>query len=373
VATALAASFLIVLGQGVAAADDEGPGDKLPEPALRFAKDATLRVAEMEQDWQKLADSLQKARADFVLAERKHTDSSLRDEASRLLGAAKRLLDSQKRIPSEIERFRDALKKAASHYRTVSDLYKAYAEKTKSGEVKADYMQLAKVFESKAEAATSRARDLTGPTGGKPAGEVIEEGNGFIERLLETLSVGPVSEADCQVLAARLRKHGERCQALTLDLFWATQKILRGTGAGEGKTTSGGTTGYVPVLPQAVTGSPVKGGLDPQKVLGCSWTSPLTIQGVECRQVLRFQKDGTCTQSVYRMAKGGLGPLLGIRSYTFKLDQWGGLSVYAAGQLIEWGTITVLSEDRWVYEIAVNVGDPTRSGSRITFTRHDGR
>jgi hypothetical protein len=367
---ALAASFLL-LGQGVGATEEQGPDGKLPEPALRFAKDASLRVTEMERDWQKFSDGLAKGREDFVRPERKHTDSSLREEASRLLASAKKLIDDQKRISPEIERFRDGLKKAASHYREVSALYKSHAEKVKAYEVKADYKELSKIYDAKAEASTERARMLKAPTELKPSGEVIEEGNVFIERLLETLSVGPVSDADCQVFAVRLRRHGERCQSLSLALSRAIEKVIGSTAQPGETTTTPARTGYKPWLKEEQAPLPPKG--SPGAILGPSWTSPLTIRGIECRQVLSFQKDGTCTQSVYRLGTCGLGPLLGSRSYTFKLDQRGGLSVYAAGELIEWGTITVLSEDRWVYEIAVNVGDPTRFSSRITFTRHDGR
>src|SRR5581483_6033249 len=149
--------------------------------------------------------------------------------ATRLITAAKNLLEDEKRIGPDTERFRDALKKAASHYRAVSALYKSHAEKAKSGEVRDDYHQLVKVYESKAEAAMDRARKLSAPTGLKPAREVIDEGNVFIERLLEAISVGPVSEADCQAFALRLKKHGERCQALSSQLSLAIEKIL-GTG-----------------------------------------------------------------------------------------------------------------------------------------------
>ncbi len=370
---AFAASFLFLMGQGVGATEEQGPDGKLPEPALRFANDASLRVTEMERDWQKFSDGLARGREDFVRPERKHTETSLREEASRLLASAKKLIDDQKRISPEIERFRDALKKAASHYREVSALYKSHAEKVKAPEVKADYRELSKVYDAKAEAAANRARMLTTPTELKPSGEVIEEGNVFIEKLLETLSVGPVSDADCQVFAARLRGHGERCQSLSLALSRAIEKVLASTAQAGEKTTTPGRTGYKPGVKEEQAPLPPKGSPDARAILGSSWTSPLTIGGIECRQVLSFQKDGICTQSVYRLGTGKLGPLLGTRSYTFKLDQRGGLSVYAAGQLIEWGTITILSEDRLVYEIAVNVGDPTRLGSRITFTRHDGR
>jgi hypothetical protein len=215
---ALAASCLVLAGLGMAAADEPGPEGKLPEPALRFAKDASLRVTEMERDWQKLADGLAKDCPDFARPERKHTESSLREEASRLLASAKKLLDERKRIAPELERFKDALKKSASHYREVAALYKSHAEKAKSGEVKDDYHQLAKVYELKAGAAANRAGKLTSPEGTKAAADVIEEGNLFIERLLETLAVGPIAQPDCDVFAGRLRKHGQRCQALSLEL-----------------------------------------------------------------------------------------------------------------------------------------------------------
>lgn len=366
---ALAASSLILFGLGAAAAGEQGSDEKLPEPALRFAKDASLRVSELERDWQKVAHEIAKAKDDFVRPLRAYSDTSLREEATRLIAAAKKLLEDEKRIEPETERFRDALKKAASHYREVSALYKSHAEKAKSGEVRDDYHQLVKLYESKAEAATDRARKVAVPTGLRPAREVIEEGNLFIERLLDTLSVGPVSEADCQTFALRLKKHAERCQAFSGQLSLAIEKVL-GTPVVTSRTGPSAVADYVPGRTNTSEKSAAKGPIDPKAVFGASWTSTLTIRGVEYRQILRFKEDGTCMQSIYRQGTGGgLGPLFATRSYTFKLQSGGRLSVYSAGELIEWGKITVLSEDRWVYDIAVHVGDPGSFGSRINFVR----
>jgi len=370
---AIAASCLVLAGLGMAAADEPGPEGKLPEPALRFAKDASLRVTEMERDWQKLADGLAKDRPDFARPERKHTESSLREEATRLLASAKKLLDERKRIAPELERFKDALKKSASHYREVAALYKFHAEKAKSGEVKDDYHQLAKVYELKAEAAANRAGKLTSPEGTKAAADVIEEGNLFIERLLETLAVGPIAQPDCDVFAGRLRKHGQRCQALSLELSGVVEKVLGRPVAIQRTMAGTSTTELVADFPHSDAGKSAKEPPAARTILGASWSSPVTVRGTEYRQVLRFNADGTCTQSVYRTAPTGLGALLGSRTYTYKLDPWGSLSVYAAGELIEWGKVTVVTKDRFDYDIVVNVFDPGRSASRITFVRHDGR
>lgn len=369
---ALAASFLILLGLDVVTADEQGP-EKIPEPALRFAKEASLRISEIERDWQKLADRVAKARGDFVLPIRRHTDVSLREEAAKLLASAKTLLDAEKRIGPETERFRDALKKAASQYREVAALYKAHAEKAKAKEVREDYLQLVKLYQAKADAATDRAQKLTVPPALKAAREVIEEGNGFIERLLEALSVGPVSEVDCEVLALRLTNHGERCLSLSSELSVAIEKILGSPVATGQRATCSEKASYVRGGAKELQGAAEKGSVEPKAILGVSWTSTLTIRGVECRQIVCFKENGSCTQSIYRMGSKGLGPLLGTGTYTFKLHPGGRLSVYAAGQFIESGKITVLSEDRWVYEIAENVGDPARSGSRINFVRNDKR
>ena len=58
---ALAASCLLAMTSGLASADQKDSPERLPEPALRFAKDASLRVTETEQEWQTLAEGLAKA------------------------------------------------------------------------------------------------------------------------------------------------------------------------------------------------------------------------------------------------------------------------------------------------------------------------
>jgi hypothetical protein len=378
---ALAATCVLVLGQEAVSAEDQGFEGKLPEPALRFAKDASLRVTEMEREWLKLSEVFTRRQPDFAITGAVHSDASLRDQAQRLLLSGKNLVAQEKRMVEDLERFRDALKKAASHYREVAVLYKAHAAGARAEEVKDDYRELARVYEAKAQSATQRAQKLAIPVSVKPAREVIEEGNLFIERLVEALSIGSVGDTDRGLFAGRIKKHGERCRALTEELSQAIEKILEGSDAQEIRQTFGSSKklrNAVPRAQESLTTSPRDGDTVAKKELsqlvGASWSCPVTVRGVRCLQVLRFTAEGICSQSVYLPALDGTaGKLLANGSAKFQMDSAGVLNFFQAGRLVERGKVTFHSEGWWVYEILENVAAPELSGKRLTFIRESGR
>lgn len=362
--TVLAASWLLLLGGGRVTADDKEAGDRLPEPALYLAKEATRRVTEMEFDWLKLAEALTKRQADFQLTEGARSDSSLREQATRLLAAGKGLLTASKRTATELERFKDALRKAASHYREVASLCKAQAGEARADAVKADYLELAKVYEANAQAAEGRAKALSAPADTKAREEVIEEGNLFLERFVEALAVGPVKDADRGLLAARLTKHGERCKTLTDELSRTANQVLEGADAPEirAKIDEGRKKGWLPPPPRK----------ELPALAGASWTCTVTIEGVSCVQVLRFNLDGTCSQAVYRAGPKGKGALLVRGSATYELDPDGHLYFKQGGFVIEAGRVELLGKDRWSYEIYANVLNPQAAGTKLVLTRVTG-
>src|SRR5262245_25454405 len=198
----LAASCLLALSPGPSAADESGSAERIPEPALRLAKDASERVTETEREWLKLALVLTKNQADFKVTG--SSENSLREQASRLLGAAKELLEDQKRLGSDVERFKDTLRKAAGHYGEVAALWKTQATQARAAEIKDDYLALARVYEAKASAAGDRAKTLSIPAEVKAKAEVIQEGNLFLDRFVDAFSIGPVSDSDRGDLAGRL-------------------------------------------------------------------------------------------------------------------------------------------------------------------------
>src|SRR5262249_60267217 len=93
-----AASCLLALSPGPSAAEESGSAETIPERSVRLAKDASVRVTETEREWLKLAQVLTKNQADFNATG--SSETSLREQASRLLGAAKKLLEDQKRLGS---------------------------------------------------------------------------------------------------------------------------------------------------------------------------------------------------------------------------------------------------------------------------------
>lgn len=348
---------------------DDTTIDKLPEPAIRFAKDASLRVAEIERDWQTLSESLRSARPELLPRSRRHTDASLQEEANKVLTAAKGLLEVESGISSQIEKYRDALKKSAAHYREVAALYKAHGDGAKSKEVKGDYHELAKVYESKALAVIGQAEMLPMSVTTKPAREVVAEGNLFIERLLDSLAVGPVNDSERELLLGRLRKHGERCQALSDELLRVIDPLLKGRATSESMRPPSVSGGY---STDSTTSRGFQSGgsqSDARSIVGVTWTSRITVRGIECQQHIQLRPGGGCTQSIYLSRSSGPGPLLSRRSYTYELDQFGNLVVFSGGKLLETGKVTVNGEESWVYEIVENVADPSLSAKRITFVR----
>lgn len=376
VVAALAASCLFVFARQELRAGNQGAGEKLPEPAHQFAKEASARVTETEREWAKMVERLTKCQTDFTVAGRVSTDGSLRDEASRLLAAAKKLLADHQQVATDFERFKDALKKAASHYREVAALYKAHAVEARSAEVKEDYLQLAKAYERKAGAAAERCQKIAMPPDAKGKAEVIEEANLFLERLGDALAIGPVSEAECGVFAGRLKNQGERCKVLAQELCRGIEKILQDSDMPEikGKMSGAEKRQSMKSSPtEASSGSSSENQTWVRKtlasLLGASWSCPVTVGGVRCVQYLRFDYDGTCSQSVYLVGTKGKGSLVGSGKATFDLDTPGVLTFYQDGILVERGRITFLGKDRWSYEILENRLAPQLVGTRLTFTR----
>lgn len=353
IAAALAAACILALGGRDLFAGDDTSGDKLPEPALQFAKEATRHLTEAEREWAKMAERLAKCQADFTVADRTDSDGLLRDEAGRLLASAKKLLADRKQTSTNLDRFKDALNKAADHYREVAALYKSHAEKARSGEVKEDYQQLAKAYERKATAAAERGQKISMPAGTETKAEVIDEGNLFLERLLEALTVGPMNQAERGAIAARLKKHGERCKALTEELRRAVETLLQSSDSPE-------------IRRPAVAAAKTVGSLD-----GASWSAPVTVAGVKCVTVIRFDKGGTCSQSTYALGPNGKRQLVGSGSGSYRLDSDSGgtLSFYQAGMRVETGTATFLGKDQWSYRILDNVLESKLAGKQLAFTR----
>lgn len=290
------------------------------------------------------------------------SESSLREQASRLLDAAKETLAEQKRLGSDIERFKDTLRKAAGHYREVAVLCKAQAAEARAQEIKEDYLALARVYEEKARSAGQRAKALSIPADTKAKEELIEEGNLFVERFVEALSIGPVGESDRSLFAGRLRKHGERCQALAEHLSQAIETVLE---AAEDPEIRGKVARRIDerterrLLATGLNGkfkSPKS--RDLSALVGAAWSSPITIQGVRCVQVVCFGADGSCWQSLYRLGTKGRGSLIASIPVAYDLDDKGVLSVYQAGMVIERGEITLLGKDQWSYEVLVSLGNP---------------
>jgi hypothetical protein len=364
---AVAASFFLALGSRGLSAGDQAGGDKLPEPALQFAKETALRLAETEREWAKVSERLDKCQADFTVAVRSYSDSSLRDEAGRLLAVAKKLLADQKEMETSLDRFKDALKKASANYREVAALYKAYAAKARSEDVREDYLQLAKACERKAAAAAERGQKASMPSGARNKTEAIEEGNLFLERLVEALGIGPVSDAEREVFIGQLKKHGGRCKALAGELRSGIEKILLDSDTPEiRQKLGGGAKGQGPApSPQDGAGA--------RKVFGllnaASWASPVTITGLRCVTVVRFSQAGTCSQSTYLLGPKGRGSLVATTSGLFDVDARGVLRFYQAGTLVEEGKVSFLGKDQWSYEILDNLFAPGIAGTRLTFTR----
>ncbi len=350
ITAALAALCFLAFGGRGLVAGDQPSGDKLPEPALQFATETTRQLTEAEREWTKMAERLATCQTGFRIAEGTASDGVLRAEAGGLLASAKKLLADRKEMSTNLHRFKAALKKAADNYREVAALYKSHAEKARSEEIKEDYLQLAKAYDRKATAVAERERKIGMPSGTEAKAEVIEEGNLFLERLQEALSVGSLSDAERGALAARLKKHGERCKALAEELRQAVESLLQGSDSPEIRRQSSSV-----VKTDALNGA--------------SWSAPVTVAGVKCVTVIRFEQTGNCSQSTYILEPNGKGRLVGGGRGAFRLDPNGTLTFYQAGLQVETGTVSFLGKDQWSYRIHENVLDPTLAGKLLTFTR----
>lgn len=365
--------YLVFFGLDGRAADERELSDKLPEPALQFAKEAGLRLLEQERAFLKLSEEIKSNQVYFNIAVGGQSDSSLRTQAERLLSSAKKLLSDYKQIGTDLERFKDSLKRAASNYRELAGLYRGHAAKAQAAEVKDDYLQLARVYEAKATSAEERSKKLSVPAKLAPAASVIEEGNVFVDRLLELLSIGPVSETDRGIFAGRLKKHGERCQALVEDSLQALEKALDGAEAAGGKRKSASfasPTTKGTNLKSSSGEHGTQGGRSEQAPLfNTSWSTPVTIKGQQCLHVIRLNVDGTFEQSLYLSGPKGAGKLLASGRGTFEVDIPEILSFFQGTKLIERGRILSVGRDEWVYEILENPSAPEATGRRITFKR----
>src|SRR5262249_4397440 len=146
--------------------------------------------------------------------------------------SAKKLLSSEKRVLLDLERFKDALKKASASYDDLGELYRDHAKKARSEGVKEDYRQLAMLYEIKASGIAKRAKELTISSAVKEQTEEVEEGNLFVERLLETLS-DSAAEVERRLMSRRLGKQGTRCSMLAERLSEEIKKVLGGPGPSE--------------------------------------------------------------------------------------------------------------------------------------------
>jgi hypothetical protein len=354
-------------------------GEKLPEPAYRFAKEASLRVTEMERGLQTLAEELTRLQADFDAIAGDLSESRLRERGEQLLSSAKKLLSSEKQVLLDLERFKDALKKAAASYDDVGTVYTDHASKARSKSVKEDYGLLAEVYLTKASGVAKRAKELTISSDVKEQAEVVEEGNLFVERLLETLS-DSAAEVNGLIVCRRLGKHGARCSMLAERLSEEVKKILGGPGPSQNgkKTGDGRKSGSVPVTVKELSAkrpgevSPGKG-KEFDALVDAGWSCPITVQGTRCLQVVRFGREGKCQGKVYLLEGSRKGGLVASASTTFRLAESGILSFFQGGTLVERGIVTLLRKDQWVYEILENSSAPQLAGTRLTFIREEGR
>jgi hypothetical protein len=356
-------------------ARDQELGEKLPEPAYRFAKEGSLRVAEMEREWQKLGEDLTQLQADFDAIAGDLSETRLRERGERLLSSAKKLLSSEKRLLLDLERFKDALKKAAASYDDVGSVYTDHANKARSKSVKDDYGLLAEVYLTKASGVAKRAKELTISSDVKEQAEVVEEGNLFVERLLETLS-DSAAEVNGLIVCRRLGIHGTRCSMLAERLSEEVKKIVGASAPSENgkKTGDGRKFGRTPVTVKELSAkkpgeaSPGKG-KEFDALVGATWSCPITVQGSRCLQVVRFSREGKCQGKVYLLDGSRKGGLVASASTTFRLAESGILSFFRGSTLLERGIVTLLRNDQWAYEIIENMGAPQLAGTRLTFMR----
>lgn len=365
IVASISATCFLTLSCQALSAEDPPPGDKLPEPAIQLAKETALRLNEAEKEWFKLSERLTSYEAGFVVVNRSNSDGLLRDEANRLLTAARALLTDQKRMANDLQLLKDLLNKVALQYDEVAALYRAQAAAVRSEAVREDYQQLAKAFERKASTVVSRARRMAIPTSTETKAAVIEEGNTFVERMVEGFTVGPLGDEERGAFAERLKKHGERCRNLAEELRQEAEKILEGSDISKVKQPNDG----LPKIKNPGRREPAVR-VAPNEIgpLDGTWSSPVTVGGVQCITVLYFDHTGACSQTTYTLGPKGKGAQIASGTGNFSLDSNGVLSFYQRGMLVENGVITSLAKDQWSYEI-VGTASPALSGKRLTFSR----
>jgi hypothetical protein len=167
------------------------------------------------------------------------------------------------------------------------------------------------------------------------------------------------------VFVGRLKKHGEQCKALAGELRSGIEKLLSDSDTPEIRQKLGGAVKVKEASPQGAAEAKKFLGL----LCGASWSSPVTIGGVQCVTVVRFSKAGTCSQSTYILGPKGKGPLVAVASGTFDVDADGFLQFSQAGTPIEVGKVSFLGKDQWSYEILYRLLAPGIAGTRLTFSR----
>jgi hypothetical protein len=370
------------LSQAVA---DES-SEKLTEHALDSAKRANIMLSEIEQGWCKVAEGLIKDRAVLTM----DGSGSTRNQASRQLGSAKKVVSDYKRLVSDLKQYEDALKEVASRYREMAAIYKVQASETRSEEIKEGYVQLSTVYERKAQSAIERAKRLTLPAESKSIVSLVEEGNLFFERFVEALSIDPMDERDRMLFTGRLKKHGERSQALAEQVLAAIDRFLEGSGTANVRHAfdEHRTVGSVPPFlnkppsnrhsaggPKALTSDV---GIDffsdqppsPRLLLEGSWTCQRTIRNIECLQIISINRDGTCSHSLdIPGVKEPIRPRPQDK-WTLKLDPVVHcLCFYWGGRLMERGRFMFHGPDVWTYEVFESYIDSNAANTTLTFTR----
>jgi hypothetical protein len=210
----------------VFAQGDDQP-QRLPEPALQFAREAARAVTEEERAWLKRADALDAVHGSAT--ETASTSLPLPVEAAALLARSQKVLAAYRSTDRDLQRFRSLLRNAAGHYREVAELYVAAARQATSVPVREDYEALVAAYRRRAAAMEARADAIELSARAAERASLLEEGNRFLERLAEVLTAVPVGAADERQLAARLRRHAAQSDALAEELSRVVRTVLAGS------------------------------------------------------------------------------------------------------------------------------------------------